>query len=83
MTIVTSGSCVGLIKEPDALEAVKQGEIVIRSLSENRHSQASSWEGDYLEVDLHFVCKRERLQDPLIQSILDMVKKIWEPEYVL
>lgn len=70
LTIVASGSCVGLIKEPDALEAVKQGKIVI-------------WEGDYLEVDLHFVFKRERLQDPLIQSILDMVKEIWRPESVL
>ena len=67
LTIVASGSCVGLIKEPDALEAVKQGKIVI-------------WEGDSLEVDLYFICKRERLQDPLIQSILDVVKEIWKPE---
>jgi DNA-binding transcriptional LysR family regulator len=70
LTIVASGSCIGLIKEPDALEAANLGKIVI-------------WEGDSLEVDLYFVFKRERLQDPLIQSILEMVKEIWEPESVL
>jgi DNA-binding transcriptional LysR family regulator len=66
LTLVASGACVGLVKEPDAVEAAKQGKVVI-------------WEGDFLEVDLFFVFKREREQDPLLQAIGEIVRNVWDP----
>ena len=67
LAIVASGASIGLVKEPDALQAASQGKVVI-------------WQGDSLELDLFFVFKRDRQQDPLIQAIAKIVRQIWEQD---
>jgi len=66
LAMIASGTCMGLVKEPDAIQAVKQGKIII-------------WEGDYLELDISFVFKKDRQQDPLIHAILEIVRELWFP----
>jgi len=63
LAIVESGA-IGIVKEPDAIAAEHQGKIVI-------------WQGGSLEVDLSFVYKKDRENDPLIQAIVDLVQQIW------
>lgn len=67
LAIVASGTSIGLVKEPDAIQAANQGRVVI-------------WQGGYLELDLFFVFKQERQQDPLIQAISEIVRQIWESD---
>jgi DNA-binding transcriptional LysR family regulator len=65
LAIVTSGSSIGLVKEADAIQAAQQGKIVI-------------WNGGSIELDLFFVFKRERRDDPLIGGISKIVKQAWD-----
>ena len=67
LAMIASGACLGLVKEPDAIQAANQGKVII-------------WEGDYLELDISFVFKQDRQQDPLIQAILEIVRQTWEPD---
>ncbi len=66
LAIVASGASIGLVKETDAQQAEKQGKVII-------------WPGDYLELDLSFIYKRKRLQDPLIKAISGIIRQIWLP----
>ncbi len=67
LAMIASGTCLGLVKEPDAIQAERQEKVVI-------------WQGDHLELDISFVFKQDRQQDPLIQAILKIVRQIWEPD---
>ncbi len=67
LAIVASGASIGLVKETDTQQAEKQGKVII-------------WPGDYLELDLSFIYKRKRLQDPLIKAISGIIRQIWLPE---
>lgn len=66
LAIISSGIGIGLIKEQDALQAQAQGKVFI-------------WQGEHLNIDLRFVYRQDRRQDPRIQAVIDVVKSIWLP----
>ena len=64
LAIVASGTSIGLVKEADAVQAVKKGQVV-------------TWDGASLELDLFFVFKQNRQGDPLMQAFSEIINEVW------
>lgn len=66
LAIIASGIGVGLIKEQDAQKAQDQGKVII-------------WQDGDLTIDLRFVYRKDHSEDPRIQAVIEVVRKIWVP----
>ncbi|OEU80883.1 MAG: hypothetical protein BA873_12715 [Desulfobulbaceae bacterium C00003063] len=64
IAFVSSGTTLGMVKESDASHAAKKGKVVI-------------WQKDCLELNLYFVFKHDRQEEPLIQAVLQIVQNVW------
>jgi DNA-binding transcriptional LysR family regulator len=71
-------------QESTLLELVRQG-LGVTLLRENqaREDEATGrckiWDGAHIDTYLQFVFRKDRLRDPLIESLHNIVRELWQP----
>lgn len=65
-----------LVAAGKGISFLRENELKLANRFGNVHAMAF----DELDIDLNFVCLKRRDQDPVMQAVIDHVKKVWDVE---